>query len=99
MQVLIRIVRMTFQEDKVEQFLQNFHGNKAKIRAFSGCQYLSLLRDAAQPNIYYTLSHWDSEKHLNDYRNSELFREVWAKTKILFADKPSAYSVFKHEEL
>ena len=88
-----RIVKMSFQEDKVDQFLANFDKNKALIRGFSGCHQLKLLRDKTSPNVFFTYSIWESEEHLEAYRNSDLFKGVWANTKILFNDKPAAWSV------
>ena len=49
--MLIRIVRMTFQEDKVQTFTDNFENIKHKIRGFDGCEHLELWRDANDPNI------------------------------------------------
>ena len=97
--MLIRIVRMTFQEDKVEAFLENFEKIKNKIRGFDGCEHLELWRDANDPNIFVTYSHWQSEEHLNAYRHSELFKGVWTYTKPLFAAKTSAFSVHKIEKV
>jgi heme-degrading monooxygenase HmoA len=91
--MLIRYVRMTFQEDKTNAFLKIFNESKHKIRAMTGCQYLELMHDINQGNIYMTHSHWTSEIDLNNYRNSELFKEIWTKTKVLFTDKPIAFSV------
>ena len=34
----------------------------------------------------------ENEEALNAYRHSELFRSTWAKTKVLFAEKPIAFS-------
>lgn len=90
--MLIRFVRMTFQEDRLTDFLSIFAASKAKIRAFSGCQHLELLRDLDQPNVRMTLSHWDSPEALEAYRQSDLFQTTWAATKVLFADKPVAFS-------
>jgi quinol monooxygenase YgiN len=91
--MLVRYVRMTFQEDKTEEFQKVFNESKDKIRAMTGCQHLELMRDINQPNIFMTHSHWTSEIDLNNYRDSELFKTTWAKTKALFADKPLAFSV------
>ena len=84
---------MTFREESTEEFQEIFEASKHKIRAMDGCQYLELLRDINQPNIFMTHSHWNSETDLNNYRDSELFRTTWAKTKVLFAEKPLAFSV------
>ena len=55
-----------------------------------------LLKDrkqlAALPNVFFTLSFWENEEALNAYRDSELFKTTWAKTKILFSDKPQAWT-------
>ena len=91
--MLIRYVRMTFREDKTDEFQAIFNASKDKIKAMAGCQYLELLRDINQPNIFMTHSHWNSENDLNNYRDSELFKETWANTKALFAEKPIAFSV------
>jgi heme-degrading monooxygenase HmoA len=88
---------MTFQEDKIEAFLNNFHQTKHLIRGFEGCLHLELLQDAENPCIFCTYSHWASEEYLNLYRDSALFKEVWSFTKALFADKPTAFSVFRLE--
>lgn len=91
--MLIRYVRMTFQNDKTEEFLKIFNASKDKIKAMTGCEYLELMQDLHHSNIFMTHSHWKSEDDLNNYRDSELFKETWLKTKVLFAEKPLAFSV------
>lgn len=88
-----RIVKLTFQEELVPDFMAIFEESKAKIRAFDGNLHLELLRDIAQPNVLFTFSFWENEAALERYRQSELFKATWAKTKALFADKPAAWSV------
>ncbi len=90
--MLIRIVRMTFQVEKVADFLAIFENSKEKIRHFEGCHHLELLRDVEHPHIFSTYSHWENEQALESYRQSELFRKTWAATKLLFAEKPTAFS-------
>ncbi len=96
---MIRIVKMTFQPDKVNEFLNNFNANKELIRNFNGVEHLELLRDKNNPNIFFTYSIWHSEQQLENYRNSDLFKSVWAKTKPLFSDKAEAWSVDSIEKL
>lgn len=91
--MITRIVKMTFEKDKVENFLEVFHANAEKIRTYPGCIQMQLLNDIHHPHIYYTYSHWESEEHLNHYRNSTLFREIWAKTKVNFSTKAEAVSL------
>ena len=73
----------------------NFNLIKERIRNFKGCSFLELYRDKNQPNIFFTYSYWDTEADLENYRNSTLFKEVWANTKSFFNDKPEAWSVDK----
>lgn len=89
---LIRIVRMTFLPEKITDFLEIFNNSKNLIRNFENCQHLELLQDADNPAIFMTYSHWKDADALENYRKSELFRTTWAKTKVLFADKPLAFS-------
>ena len=70
--MLIRIVKMTFRPEKINEFLEIFESSKEKIRAFEGCHHLELLRDINSPDIFLTYSHWESEEDLNNYRKSEL---------------------------
>ena len=87
-----RIVKMEFDPEKIEEFLSNFEQNKKKIREFGGCYKLELLRDHDNTNIFFAYSYWVDELSLERYRNSELFKDVWAKTKVLFNAKPMAWS-------
>lgn len=90
---MVRIVKMTFEPTKVEEFLKNFNEVKAKIRAFDGVEHLKLLKDKKNTNIYFTYSIWKDESCLECYRQSDLFKSVWAKTKPLFMEKAEAWSV------
>lgn len=90
--MLIRIVRMTFHEDKVGDFLRIFEESKHKIRAFPGCSHLELYQDYNATHIFSTYSYWDNEEAINKYRNSDLFKSVWSDTKALFAEKTMAFS-------
>ncbi len=91
--MLVRYVRMTFREEHISDFLDIFNASKEQIKAMQGCVYLELMRDLGQTNIFMTHSHWESEEALNIYRQSALFRSVWGKTKVLFAESPMAFSV------
>lgn len=91
--MLTRVVKMTFREEAVAQFLELFEEVKDKIRSVEGCRHMELLRQKGQPNVMFTLSLWDDEEALNRYRDSELFSGTWKRTKALFADKPQAWSL------
>lgn len=84
---------MSFDPDKVENFLKMYNKVNHKISGFPGCHGVKLLRDLHQDNVFFTYSTWDSEEDLNNYRNSELFSGVWKETKSYFNDRPQAWSL------
>ncbi len=89
-----RIVKLTFEPQLVTVFLNEvFEPSKDKIRAFPGCISMELLKDTHLPHVLFTLSYWQSADDLEAYRNSELFKATWAKTKILFGQKAEAWSL------
>lgn len=88
-----RFVKMTFKTENIERFKDIFNASKNLISAMEGCNHVELLQDINNPNIFFTLSIWEDPKYLEAYRQSALFEGVWAKTKILFAEKPEAWSL------
>ena len=86
---------MTFNADQITEFTSNFEKVKDKIRSFPGCDFLELYQDQNDKTIFFTYSYWQSETDLENYRNSELFKNVWGKTKPMFARKAEAWSVDK----
>ena len=68
---------------------------KEKIRNAPGNRFLELYQDKNNKSIFFTYSYWETEADLENYRNSELFYDVWTFTKKLFNDKPEAWSVDK----
>jgi heme-degrading monooxygenase HmoA len=91
--MIARIVKMTFNEGFEEKFLDIFNNSCDEIRASEGCEGLILYRDEHNTSIFFTYSFWNSHDALNNYRESMLFKTTWAATKVLFADKPEAYSL------
>jgi len=89
-----RIVKLTFRPEAVETFRNDvFEPSKARIRAFPGCQHMELLQQSEHPHVLFTLSIWDDVNALETYRNSDLFRSTWARTKAGFAEKAEAWTV------
>lgn len=84
---------MSFKPENVNAFKQVFGNNWKFISGFEGCQHVELLQDKLIPTVFFTFSIWQSEEHLDAYRQSELFKRVWGDTKALFNDKPQAWSV------
>lgn len=91
--MLIRIVKMSFHPENVTEFLNHFESVKEKIRQTPGNQFLELYQDMNNKNIFLTYSFWQSTEHLEAYRMSDLFLNVWEQTKPLFNAKPEAWSL------
>ena len=88
-----RIVKLTFQLDQIDTFLQIFEATQPKILAMPGCSHLELWRDVTNTNVLFTHSYWESEDDLNNYRHSDFFKVTWSKTKALFSERAEAWSV------
>ena len=86
---------MSFHEENIPKFMENFNLIKEKIRNSPGNRYLELYQDKNNPCIFFTYSFWETEEDLENYRKSVLFDDVWTFTKKLFNDKPEAWSVDK----
>lgn len=88
-----RIVQLRFRAEATTEFTAIFEASHEQIRRFPGCRHLELWRDRDDPRRFFTYSRWDSAAALEAYRHSDLFRTTWAKTKVLFSDRPVAYSL------
>ena len=95
--MIIRIVKMHFAPENRTAFEKIFSESAPKIRAFNGCSHVHLLNDTNDNCRYFTYSHWENEAALEDYRNSELFKTTWAKTKPLFDAPAEAWSTGQFE--
>lgn len=92
--MLIRVVRMHFRPEALPAFEALFRESYARIRGFAGCHHLELLADADDPCVRITYSHWADAAALEHYRQSAFFRETWARTRVLFSEKPLAFSAW-----
>lgn len=93
--MFVRIVKLSFHEENIPAFLENFETVKDRIRSAAGNKLLELYQDKNNKCIFFTYSYWETEQDLENYRTSDFFNEVWSFTKKLFNDKPQAWSVDK----
>lgn len=91
--MVTRIVKMTFKPETTMDFVNIFNQYKEQIRAAEGCRHLKLLREKKDGFVFFTYSKWEDEAFLEKYRHSEIFAEVWPKTKMLFAERAEAWTV------
>lgn len=94
--MITRFVKLTFTQEHIEDFIQIWQDSREKIAAFEGCHFVEMHQARVPANVCFTHSIWDSEEALNVYRHSELFGKTWARTKVLFSDKPEAWTLDTH---
>lgn len=90
--MITRIVKLTFQEERVADFLAFFETIKLKVNTFPGCKGMQLVQDMNNHCVIFTYSQWLSEVELNQYRDSATFGEVWPNIKPWFDAKPEAWT-------
>lgn len=87
-----RIVKMTFRKEACDEFVALFEHYHTHIRHVPGCLSLQLLRAREPQGVFFTLSTWEHPDDLERYRHSELFAEVWPRTRALFAEPAEAWT-------
>lgn len=90
-----RIVKLEFQNDKVEEFIQLYKKIHTQIKLQEGCALVQLLQHCEHENIFFTYSVWNSQKNLDTYRFSPFFKNTWTTIKPWFCEKPCAWSLRK----
>jgi quinol monooxygenase YgiN len=95
---IVRIVRMTFSESSTVDFEALFAKHSDAISSQSGCFSVELVTDPSNPNVRTTISRWENELSLNNYRKSVLFGKVWPETKQLFSAPPEVISYISHSK-
>ncbi len=93
--MLIRVVKMQFNDHFIEEFKKIFTEVKPQISNFEGCLSVILLQHETDFGIWFTISQWRSADDLANYRKSDLFIETWAKVKPNFSAKAEAWSLLE----
>ena len=91
--MITRFVKLTIAKEMIDKFTSIYTENGHKIQNFAGCKYLEILKDIHDQRVFFTVSKWESEEHLNTYRNSDLFKGVWQSFKPLFAAQAQAWTL------
>jgi len=92
---MIRVVKLSFKEQHIDEFKQFFESRKERIRNAEGCTHLELWQDNSSPGIFYTYSLWEEVQYLEQYRTSALFHDTWSIVRQWFGEKPEAFSTTK----
>ena len=91
--MIVRLVKLEIKVQHIEDFRQLTENEKTGILNFKGCSHLEIFQDTSNPHLFFTLSHWDSQDALDQYRKSDFFRGNWEKVKQWFSHKPEAWSL------
>jgi quinol monooxygenase YgiN len=90
--MITRLVKMHFKAEETTNFKILFVKVKELITSCEGCEGVKLMQDTHNPEIFFTISQWQSLKDLEGYRASALFADTWTKTKAMFKEKAQAWS-------
>jgi len=96
---MIRIVKLTLREDKLDEFLDFYQTVKPIICNYRGCQSLRLLQDIHKPTTVFTFSEWTNEYDLENYRISDTFQLIWSTMKPWFSQQADAWSTKQQDDI
>ena len=91
--MIYRIVKLKFARREMQTIKPLFTAVAPKVRGTDGCTYLEILYDLRDSGKVMTYSRWESEAHLEAYRESEIFRSFWSKIKPDFIKPAEAWSM------
>lgn len=91
--MITRLVKLEFSESFIEDFKQLFTQVNIQISSFEGCMGVNLLQHEKEKNIFFTISKWKNTDALENYRQSDLFKNTWAQVKPHFVKKAEAWSL------
>jgi heme-degrading monooxygenase HmoA len=91
--MITRLVKMTFAPEMLQLFEAAFANKEELIRAYPGCLEMNIYRSASDPRLRFTISRWENETALEDYRKSELFRSTWSEVKQWFDAPAEAWTL------
>ena len=94
--MIVRIVKLSLNPGRRSDFISEFDKVKDQIISFDGCRSTELLIDSPATGIVFTYSLWDSPQHLESYRQSDFFKNTWARVKPMFAAKAEAWTLNRH---
>lgn len=84
---------MTIRTEEQIRFESLFENHRQLISSMPGCLGLRLLIDTDKSGVFFTISAWQSDAHLEQYRKSEIFKALWPQVKVLFDAPAEAWSL------
>ncbi len=90
---LTRVVKLTLDHQYIDRFKEVFVRHKQGIAQMAGCISLQAYQDHKEPHIFFTISQWENEHALDNYRYSDFFKALWTTVKPMFTAKAMAHSL------
>lgn len=90
--MITRIVKLTIKDSKIAEFRKFANIERQKVKSFDGCHNLDFFNDTKFRNVFFTISYWNSEEHLNNYRESDFFKHTWNQIKGWFACRAEVWT-------
>lgn len=90
---ITRVVQLTLLPQHIEDFKAVFVAHKQGIAGMQGCISLQAYQDLNSPEVFFTISRWQSTEALDNYRYSSFFKTLWGTVKPMFAAKAIAHSM------
>ena len=90
--MITRIVKLEIKPEYALQFRQTFADNHVRIESFPGCIEVRLVHASSDDQTHFTISTWENEQALENYRHSELFGVIWPTVKPWFKEKAEAWT-------
>ena len=84
---------MEINESDIDSYMALVQSVLDRIKNFKGCQSVNIFNDKDVPNRFFSYSTWESEEHLDAYRDSELFKITWSELKTFFKSPAQAWTV------
>lgn len=94
---IIRVVKLTLKREHQDDFVRFFKEHQSTIEGHEGCHSVELHKTTRDEGVFFTLSLWDSEEALDDYRNSSFFKTIWPQVKLWLSEKTEAYSLIRKQ--
>ena len=75
--MLTRVVKLSFHSEHVNIFKAIFEDHRKHINNFKGCIELNAYQDKKDPTVFFTISKWENELALDNYRFSDFFKNLF----------------------
>lgn len=91
--MILRIVKMEVDDTRID-FFENFMNNLSEEKlTLEGCLHHDFFCEKDNRNMYYSYTIWQSEKFLNKYKKTDLFKEVTRTLRHICIKEPIAWTV------